>query len=349
MSTKDSKKWKSALLKTSLPLEHLVIEKLKYLGYTGPGEFRYIRPNEHGVATEFSADILASKFLFKRNRKMWADLNLLVECKYCHPSVRWLFAPHPESNTEFAPHVSVIKIFDHLCTRSVFDRRPMWRFSSSLSACIKGIEIHNNDATAQNIERGRSQLVFGMPRLAARLTAFQSSLRDDEDILVEFICPVLVTTADLYVLKEGLALDDFVNAESLDSIANPTHALILTNPHSELLTDYASQVLNELHDKNLEIDKRLGQLTTIDLKTRPDDIAHIPRRNSFDHAIHDSSEDILVVNYHSLESTIKKIRASIAKTGRSLKQVAFLQYDQTEKEARIEEYKQTVPYERTGR
>lgn len=80
MSDKGNK-WKDALLKTSLPLEYLVADKLSKHGFLVVGEFSYSRSNEQGIDTEFSIDLLANKFLEKRKDDAWANLSLLVECK----------------------------------------------------------------------------------------------------------------------------------------------------------------------------------------------------------------------------------------------------------------------------
>jgi hypothetical protein len=66
MTGKSNKKLKDSLLKTSMPLEYLVAEKLSELKYGIQGEYHYLRPNETGVPTEFSADIWAVNNLFKK-------------------------------------------------------------------------------------------------------------------------------------------------------------------------------------------------------------------------------------------------------------------------------------------
>jgi hypothetical protein len=83
MTGKSNKKWKDFLLKTSMPLEYLVAEKLSELKYGIQCEYNYLRPNETGVPTEFSVDIWAVNNLFKKNFGLWANLNYLIECKYC--------------------------------------------------------------------------------------------------------------------------------------------------------------------------------------------------------------------------------------------------------------------------
>jgi hypothetical protein len=126
--------------------------------------------------------------------------------------------------------------------------------------CFKGIELYSKDATAQNIERGRSQLRYGTPRLAIHLSETQMMLFNDKDLHVEFICPILVTTANLFVLNKGLNLKDFQNINQVIDIASEVPALILINPYSHLFTSYTETILADFHKKNPRAKERLEQL-----------------------------------------------------------------------------------------
>ena len=148
---KPNEKWKNALLKTSLPLEYVVAEQLNDLGFGIQGEYHYLRPNESGILTEFSIDIWAVNHLFKKNRRIWGALNYLIECKYCYPGIKWLFAQHARSDTEYLFEGSTVYTLDRLCTRQIFDKRPIWNLTKRFPLCFKGIEPHKSDATAQNI------------------------------------------------------------------------------------------------------------------------------------------------------------------------------------------------------
>lgn len=53
-SPNSPKKWKDALLRSSLPLEHIIAQKLSKIGIYVSGEYTYLRPNEDGINTEFS-------------------------------------------------------------------------------------------------------------------------------------------------------------------------------------------------------------------------------------------------------------------------------------------------------
>jgi hypothetical protein len=260
MTKKKDTTWKDALLRTSLPLEYLVADKLSNLKFGIQGEYHYLRPNEQGIQTEFSIDIWASSHLIKKNLGIWASLNYLIECKYCHPGVKWLFAPHTKTDTERLLERTVVHALDQLCTRQIFEKRPLWRLATQFPMCYKGIELHSKDATTQNIERGRSQLRYGTPRLGIHLLETQMMIFHDEELLIEFICPILVTTADLFVLNKGLNLKDFQNINRVIDIASEVPALILTNPYSHLFTSYTQAIIADFHKKNPRAKERLEQL-----------------------------------------------------------------------------------------
>ncbi len=54
----DNNKWKDALLKSGLPFEYLVAQKLSKLNFNLHGEYSYLRRNEDDKTTEFSIDIV---------------------------------------------------------------------------------------------------------------------------------------------------------------------------------------------------------------------------------------------------------------------------------------------------
>ncbi len=122
MSSKGSNKWKDALLKTSLPLEYLVAEKLSRKGFSIRGEYSYTRKNEQGIETEFSVDLHAVDLFKKRSDDHWASLDLLVECKYNHPGVKWVFSPHPKGAVIVT---GVITTLEDLCTRRISQSDPI--------------------------------------------------------------------------------------------------------------------------------------------------------------------------------------------------------------------------------
>jgi hypothetical protein len=269
------------------------------------------------------------RHLFKKDNNMWSELNFLIECKYCYPGIKWLFAPHTKSDTEHLLDIAIINALDQLCTSQLWDKRPLWRLSNKLPKCFKGVELHSNDATTQNIERGRAQLMYAIPRLAVHLIESQIMTSNDEDLRVEFICPILITTADLYVLKEGLNLNNFKNAKSTEDIATKVSALILTNPYSHLFNTYADNLISDMHMKSPSIKERLEQLKKLinKLTGEEDEFSRLSASFLFDWALLEYSKRILVINYNHLESIYKLLNQTVIKAGKSLTRVGVLKND----------------------
>ena len=264
----------------------------------------------------------------------------MIECKYCHPGIKWLFAPHTKLDTERLFEGSTVYTLDKLCTRQIFDKRPIWNLAKKFPICFKGVELHQKDATSQNIERGRSQLRYGTPRLAIHLSETQMMHFHDEELHVEFICPMLVTTAELFVLKNGLGLNNFRNVNELPEVACEVPALILTNPYSHLFVDFADKMIKNLHSKSPAIRERIEQLDGI-LKKKTGANEDHPKAwasISFDFDIREISQRILVVNYNSIEAIHKLLRKTVVRSGKSLTQIGILEKDISKRKTWVSEY-----------
>ncbi|MCF8079076.1 MAG: hypothetical protein K9K88_07330 [Desulfobacterales bacterium] len=79
----------------------------------------------------------------------------------------------------------------------------------------------------------------------------------DEELHVEFICPILVTTADLFVLNKELRLNEFQTANDINDIAHEVPSIILTNPYSHIFTGYVDNIISDFHKKNPRTKERL--------------------------------------------------------------------------------------------
>ena len=101
-------KWKDLLLKSSLPLEHVVASKLAELDWLVRGQYSYERKNESGLSVDFSADLQAIKE-YTTDSHWIASLEVLIECKYASPGIRWIFLPYAETAELFS---GVVKVFD---------------------------------------------------------------------------------------------------------------------------------------------------------------------------------------------------------------------------------------------
>lgn len=331
MSVPGNKKWKDALLKTSLPLEHLIAEKLGKHGFLIHGEYSFIRDDEQGVDTEFSVDLRASELLDRGEEDYWADLNLLVECKYNYPGVRWIFAPHPEES-EFA--IGVVNVLQQLCTRRITDTSPVYDIDQELPYCVKGIELHESDANTQSITRGLYQLKYAVMELASNIIYRQITTWNDVDLHIGIVCPILVTTASLHVLKDGLTLEQFQNASNLNDVAEQVDALVVFQENRPQLSKYIRKVIADLYRLSPEIKTRLEELEAVEGK--PEYRSALPVNWLFDSILKSYAERVLVITYEAFEQTVLDIRNSVLESGKSLSQVAILKKDMTKRKKWVE-------------
>jgi hypothetical protein len=331
MSVKNSGKWKDALLKTSLPLEYLVAEKLEKKDFGLWGEFSYTRKNEQGIDTEFSVDIRAVDLLKGRGEDYWGSLQLLIECKYSYPTVKWVFAPHANESTLT---LGVVNHFEDLCTRRLSNSDPIYNVDRDLIFCTKGIELHESDANEQSIKRGVHQLRWAIPQLTAEIFRNQATTLHDGDLQIEFFCPILVTNAPLYVFRRRLNIRKFQIASDLEEIAEKVDALIVHQERGPQLNSYIRQIVNNLYKEVPSIKERLGSLWPL-IRT-PDERRHLPSTWSFEQTIDSLSTRVLVVNLDAFDGLINDIHSSVKEAGRKLRRVAVLKKAQNAPIARIE-------------
>ena len=94
----------------------------------------------------------------------------------------------------------------------------------------KGLEINlsKGDAHDAEIKRGINQLQYGLPRLISE-EIHDQVLGHADDVKPFFVLPILVTTAELRVLKKGMTLNKVRNADSVDDITYKAPYLVLYN------------------------------------------------------------------------------------------------------------------------
>jgi hypothetical protein len=232
----NNKKLKDLLLKSSLPLEQLVIEKLTSQRFWVAGVYPYIRPNEQNISTEFSVDLHAYTFIDNReNSSTSATLNFLIECKYSYQGTKWIFSPNASSILlGLAPEVGFLYCLTHQ------GKYRLYELTTDFPVCTRGIELTQDGSNPHNTSRGLSQLRYGMPNL---IFQERESVQDISRPDLSFIGLVLVTTAELYVLKSYQSLETYRAAQSLDEIAYRTQALVVSQEPGPHLLQYCRDLL----------------------------------------------------------------------------------------------------------
>jgi hypothetical protein len=316
----DARRWKDYLLKSSLPLEHVVRKKLELAGFHGLGAFSYLRSNEHGNRAEFSVDLLGLNLLKRKNR-FWSALEVLIECKYNYPGVRWVFSPH--AKTSFVI-LGCISYLDDLTTEHIKDHRELYRLDNKLLHCARGVELHSSGFDSNSIERGLSQLRYALPNLVAMRCSDQVNTWHEEDLYIQFIVPILVTTAQLFVLKQQIDIDTVHSANDLAEIAEEVPALIHYQSQTPDLEYYAGQIARQLYDRFPEVVTRLEEIDAI---CKINESKALPITSKIDHKFEFVAQDILVVQLESLDNVLADICRGVRSVGSKLERVARLEVD----------------------
>ncbi len=320
-------KWKESLLKSSLPLEHAVAAQLAKKNWLVWGQYAYARDNESGVSVDFSVDLEASKE-YSTDTHWYATLQVLIECKYASPGVKWVFLPYPKTTQLFS---GVVQVFDQAANKRVTNRRPLERLEDDLEYCIRGISIFDNGFDENAISRGSHQLRYAMPQLAVQAFSSQATDWHDEDINVTFACAILVTTAPLYTLNDGLSLDDVYQANSIDTLITERESVVLWDSRAPDRSNYTRKVYQEADPSDLRM--RLEKYSAVFVPTKK--VRYPPDESEVKRAMNKSGDHVIVVSHKHLASLLKRLDQASARAAKSIERIATVEFDRANREVRI--------------
>ncbi len=308
-----------------MPLEHAAAKLLVKKGFAVDGEYTYSR-SDNGVPKDFSIDVGATYFFNheeKRERqiqrrigspaKLAGDLSLLVECKYRHQNIKWIFFPDPNIGPMSPAMIGgSIRTLDEFSDRYVpldatvpFDKNARFAFGGVELNDSSAGEAHNSE-----IRRGLSQLQYGMARhlKEAILASLYFSPSENRPF---FYAPILLTTAEIWMLKRNVDLAEIERSNDLTEVAEQIPWCIVykdQGPDFELLFNHIfrgfSESINmeEMH----EIERRRKTLEVPSYHSTPDEtlnfIKTADREFLFTHFSH-----FIVCNNNHFEDVVGKI------------------------------------------
>lgn len=243
---KNKTAWKDHLLKSGLPLEFEIKKFLDEKGCISNMERTYLRSNEASITTEFSYDIESSYI------KGEHFIDLMVECKYRHDSVRWVFLPETYHSIDEIRHTDFMHPVDH------FNTHPFHYFEFPLSfgpLCSKGIELTNEGANPKTITQAVTQLAYAMAEKVTNAVHHQTDevLSTNFKSTTFYNIPIIVTTASLYRLREDVDIRTIKTAEKLEDVATKEPYLVLKAKTGSDLLKYNQEIFhNFIMDQDLE-------------------------------------------------------------------------------------------------
>jgi hypothetical protein len=224
-------------------------------------ELTYLKPDENKIERQFSYDIHAA-YIRKQH-----FTTLLIECKYRHQGVHWVFLPRDYGGMDEFDQNTFMHPFDHF-TRLKFPYRGL--FPRRLAPCCsKGIELTSDGPNEKSINQALSQLAYGFaPQVAESCKTQVLGLIGKPGHIFHNV-PVIVTTAALFRLNDGVSMQAIRDASSLEEVATRHHCLVQSYSAGAELEAYSRRVLGELR-------AQLGDLVLSEsLDTFTDDLDHL--------------------------------------------------------------------------
>ena len=299
-------KWKTGFLKTGLPLEYVTSNILNKNEHEIFGEYPYIRPNESKDLKEFSVDLRTWKCLDDDDKLI--VLSMLVECKYRQPGTSWVFSPFPSKTIP----IGILNSTEDLVPVRI-GSDSVFKFEQSIGYCISGIELNSEGSGNTNgVKHGIFQLRFAMPEFVKN--DYESALDHTyaDGRFIDLSCAILVTTADIRVIKPNLDLNHFTSAYELDDVTELREAIILNERAGPQLQEFADLLADEFIKQHPELEKRLLEIDSVligkEWKSRS-----APDLDTIKRSIGYSSERILIVNHQHLEKIVKNLEKAIIK------------------------------------
>lgn len=231
----ESNKWKSKLLSSSVPMEYEVAQILVGKNFSTDVDFSYTRIDS-GIEKDFSVDLRATSYITNKSDDIQAVVELLVECKYRHPSNKWLFFEDPNDGGFSSFTIGhTLRAVDEFSWK-FFPANSTVAFDKNNCFCIKGVEIDVSSGGVHDseIRHGLLQLQYALPRLLTDRIGFEIFNTEDENTPF-FFCPILLTTSPILVARTGFKIGTVEQADKLEDFSIVAPWVVV---HSDLTPEF---------------------------------------------------------------------------------------------------------------
>lgn len=242
-------KWKDYLLKSGLPLEYEVKEILDKRNCQTHFEQSYLRPDENNVINAFSYDI-KSAYIPELNY-----FDMLIECKYRDPSTNWVFLPSYTTAFGQLASTSFVHANDHFTQ----EYKHPFSFNSIPSiapVCSKGIEITSDGQNPKSISQAVAQLSYAMAEAMVEGMTSQITGETGTTEHIFYHIPIIVTTANLFRLKENIDIDTIKKTDKLEDISTKEDYLVLKTHNGKDLEQHNMNVFTEFVNRYERTDRK---------------------------------------------------------------------------------------------
>lgn len=238
MPNKTLENWKEILLKSGIPLESSIRNILESMSFEDVLEYNFLRKNDKDIINNFSIDIHARKKLYIDKKACSGFcLEYLMECKYCTPDSHWIFMPSSNSYSLENPSLYV----------DAFDNKFKANLSYLESICNeykvagKGFSLRSKNSDSTQIKDAHNQLAYAyIHRYFEKLSWNNYS--------IYFIIPIIITTANLWRLKDGVKIEDIYDAHELEDVCEKYNVLRYQSDPDRLMINYFQDKYNSLEN-----------------------------------------------------------------------------------------------------
>lgn len=246
-------KFKDFILKSGIPLEISVVNKLKKFDVEDWGEIEYERDHKF-----FTTDVRVVKdFTTKR---FGINFNFSIECKYKARDHRWVFMQFPSS--EYGYRTSGFnEVFDQFVNPFLkregvqLEKRILYELSGEsifdLPEADKGVDIFQKGFMESPIMEAISQAVFGATFVHYDAIDFWGNtilhtFRKQEKLgglpLIISTVPVVVTTAEIFKIKQDTNLDDLEKVDDINSLVERVPGVAYNYTNESVLRKFTDQL-----------------------------------------------------------------------------------------------------------
>lgn len=244
---------KQLILKSGIPLEVSVMNKLKKFNFDDYGEISYEREGKI-----FSTDIhLANNYQFSKDLSI--HFNFIIECKYKTQNHKWFFLEFPEDDYIYGggrfdcrnmvfTQLADICLKDKLKVRQHDKYEPFNPISQlriknifNLPFVNKGIELYTEGIEPNAIPEAVSQVSLGA--IAAQKGSIEYNFEMFEDYYFEnpeaedwethsiaaVTYPIIITTSKLFKFDSNISLEDIEKTEKIMDLCKEVQGVLLTN------------------------------------------------------------------------------------------------------------------------
>ena len=261
-----SSKIKDTILKTGIPLEISVVNKILKYDLDELGEVEYEREGKI-----FSTDIHTEK-QFKISKNMYILFNFVIECKYKTKNHNWFFMQFPRGNNYSMRSDARNEVFDVLfrailkkigCKFDNIKKISELRVRNFFDVKVadKAVEVINDKFDPNTIKKALHQAVFGsvvihkdsmhyiLESLPLELDSqsIQDFYKNKDDVapLISVTLPIIVTTAKLYRLQEDISLEDIENEKDISNIFEEEKGMLLFNLNHETVWKFSNEIFKK--------------------------------------------------------------------------------------------------------